>query len=115
MKKKIVCAMMCVAMVATSLVGCGSKADDTATDNAGTETTDDAAGDDAAAADDAAANAGSGKVYYLNFKPEQAEAWQDLAASYTEQTGVEGVVETASSGTYEDTWKSEMAKTEAPT
>ena len=41
MKKKIVCAMMCVAMVATSLVGCGSKADDTATDNAGTETTDD--------------------------------------------------------------------------
>ena len=47
MKKKIVCAMMCVAMVATSLVGCGSKADDTATDNAGTETTDDAAGDDA--------------------------------------------------------------------
>ena len=52
MKKKIVCAMMCVAMVATSLVGCGSKADDTATDNAGTETTDDAAGDDAAAADE---------------------------------------------------------------
>ena len=115
MKKKIVCAMMCVAMVATSLVGCGSKADDTATDNAGTETTDDAAGDDAAAADDAAANAGSGKVYYLNFKPEQAEAWQDLAASYTEQTGVAVVVETAASGTYEDTLKSEMAKSEAPT
>ena len=115
MKKKIVCAMMCVAMVATSLVGCGSKADDTATDNAGTETTDDAAGDDAAASDDAAANAGSGKVYYLNFKPEQAEAWQDLAASYTEQTGVEVVVETAASGTYEDTLKSEMAKSEAPT
>ena len=115
MKKKIVCAMMCVAMVATSLVGCGSKADDTATDNAGTETTDDAAGDDAAAADDAAANAGSGKVYYLNFKPEQAEAWQDLAASYTDQTGVEVVVETAASGTYEDTLKSEMAKSEAPT
>ena len=115
MKKKIVCAMMCVAMVATSLVGCGSKSDDTATDNAGTETTDEAAGDDAAASDDAAANAGSGKVYYLNFKPEQADAWKDLAASYTEQTGVEVVVETAASGTYEDTLKSEMAKSEAPT
>lgn len=116
MKKKIVCAMMCVAMVATSLVGCGSKADDTTTtDNAGTETTDDAATDDAAASDDAAANAGSGKVYYLNFKPEQADDWKELAASYTEQTGVEVVVETAASGTYEDTLKSEMAKSEAPT
>ena len=116
MKKKIVCAMMCVAMVATSLVGCGSKADDTATDNAGTETTDDAAaGDDAAASDDAAANAGSGKVYYLNFKPEQADQWVELAKEYTDETGVEVDVQTAASGTYESQLKSEMAKDEAPT
>lgn len=30
-----------------------------------------------------------GSVYYLNFKPEADQAWQDLAKTYTEQTGVE--------------------------
>ena len=60
-------------------------------------------------------NAEGGKVYYLNFKPEQAEQWVDLAAAYTEETGVEVTVVTAASGTYESTLKSEMAKTEAPT
>ena len=29
-----------------------------------------------------------GKVYYLNFKPESDAAWQDLAKTYTENTGV---------------------------
>lgn len=57
----------------------------------------------------------SGKVYYLNFKPEQDKQWQDLAAAYTEETGVEVVVLTAASGNYETTLKSEMAKTDAPT
>lgn len=61
------------------------------------------------------ASAEGGKVYYLNFKPEQAEQWEDLAAAYTEETGVEVTVVTAASGTYESTLKSEMAKTEAPT
>ncbi len=58
---------------------------------------------------------GSGKVYYLNFKLEQGQQWVDLAAAYTEETGVSVVVETAASGTYESTLKSEMAKTDAPT
>lgn len=115
MKKKIVCAMMCVAMVATSLVGCGSSADEGTTDGAATETTDDAADDtaEAEATDDTAS--ADGKVYYLNFKPEQADAWVDLAAAYTDETGVPVTVETAASGTYEQTLKSEMAKTDAPT
>ncbi len=26
-------------------------------------------------------------VYYLNFKPEQDAAWQELAAAYTAETG----------------------------
>ena len=56
-----------------------------------------------------------GSVYYLNFKPEQAEQWEDLAKIYTEQTGVEVNVLTAASGTYESTLKSEMAKDEVPT
>ena len=29
-----------------------------------------------------------GKVYYLNFKPEQDEQWQELAEQYTDETGV---------------------------
>ena len=44
-----------------------------------------------------------GSVYYLNFKPEADQAWQDLAATYTAQTGVKVKVVTAASGTYEQT------------
>ena len=62
-----------------------------------------------------AAPAAAGKVYYLNFKPEQDQAWQDLAASYTKQTGVPVTVVTAASGQYETTLMSEMAKSDAPT
>ena len=62
-----------------------------------------------------AAPAAAGKVYYLNFKPEQDQAWQDLAASYTKQTGVPVTVVTAASGQYETTLMSEMEKSEAPT
>lgn len=54
-------------------------------------------------------------VYYLNFKPEADQAWQDLAALYTEQTGIEVKVVTAASGTYEETLTAEMAKKAAPT
>lgn len=57
----------------------------------------------------------TGKVYYLNFKPEQADDWVALAKQYTEETGVQVDVQTAASGTYETTLKSEMAKSEAPT
>ena len=56
-----------------------------------------------------------GEVYYLNFKPEADEYWQELAETYTEETGVPVTVLTAASGEYEKTLKSEMAKTNAPT
>lgn len=58
---------------------------------------------------------GEGKVYYLNFKPEADEAWQNLAKAYTEETGTEVTVVTAASGQYETTLQSEMAKSDAPT
>ena len=61
------------------------------------------------------ADAGEGKVYFLNFKPEQDEAWQNLAKAYTEETGVPVTVQTAAEGTYEQTLTSEMNKTDAPT
>lgn len=61
------------------------------------------------------ASAATGKVYYLNFKPEADDQWQELAKLYTEETGVQVTVLTAASGTYETQLKSEMAKTDAPT
>ena len=54
-------------------------------------------------------------VYFLNFKPEADAAWQDLAAQYTKETGVEVKVVTAAGGNYADTLTAEMAKDEAPT
>ena len=53
----------------------------------------------------------AGKVYYLNFKPEQADDWVALAEDYTAETGVPVTVVTAASGTYESTLKSEIART----
>ena len=61
------------------------------------------------------ASSGSGSVYYLNFKPEQDEQWQELAKLYTKETGVPVKVITAASGQYEPTLKSEISKTGAPT
>ena len=57
----------------------------------------------------------TGSVYYLNFKPEFDGALQELAATYTEKTGVEVKVVTAASGQYSDTLTAEMGKSSAPT
>ncbi|WP_366002997.1 ABC transporter substrate-binding protein [uncultured Gemmiger sp.] len=92
-------------MTAGLLVGCGGGAASSSTP---------AASSDAPASSEAAP-AAAGKVYYLNFKPEQDEAWQKLAAKYTEETGVPVTVVTAASGQYETTLMSEMAKSDAPT
>ena len=48
-----------------------------------------------------------GSVYFLNFKPEADSAWQALAKTYTEKTGVTVKVVT--------TLTAEMAKKDAPT
>ena len=119
MKKKLLSAVLSAAMAATMLTGCGSS-NDTQTPSADTQTP--AADTQTPAADtqtpennDNASASGSGKVYYLNFKPEAAQQWEALAAKYTEETGVPVSVQTAASGTYESTLKSEIAKTEAPT
>lgn len=56
-----------------------------------------------------------GTVYYLNFKPEQDEAWQKLATKYTEETGVQVDVLTAAEGKYQETLTAEMDKNKMPT
>ena len=109
--------MLVMSMAASAMAGCGGSSDKEggsadatkapATDENKTSDDDAKTGDDEKTA--------SGSVYYLNFKPEQDQQWQDLAKAYKEETGVTVTVLTAASGTYEDTLKSELAKDEAPT
>lgn len=54
-------------------------------------------------------------VYLLNFKPESASAYEELAKKYEAETGVKVKVVTAAANTYEQTLKSEIAKSNAPT
>lgn len=54
-------------------------------------------------------------IYYLNFKPEVEKVWNEIASTYTEETGVPMKVVTAASGTYETTLKAEMTKSDSPT
>ena len=68
-----------------------------------------------APASEAPADGAAGSVYYLNFKPEADAAWQELAALYTEQTGVPVKVVTAASGEYSSTLTAEMDKSDMPT
>jgi raffinose/stachyose/melibiose transport system substrate-binding protein len=68
---------------------------------------------EAPAATTAPAQAG-GEIYYLNFKPEVADIYQKIGDEYKAETGVTLKVVTAASGTYEQTLKSEIAKTDAP-
>jgi raffinose/stachyose/melibiose transport system substrate-binding protein len=60
------------------------------------------------------APAEGGEVYFLNFKPEVSEIYNQIAEAYKEETGVTLKVVTAAAGTYEQTLKSEIAKADAP-
>lgn len=95
MKKKVVSVMLVASMLAAMTTGCGS-----------------ANGGDTQSS---AEKSGKGSVYFLNFKPETDQAWQNLAETYTDETGVDVTVLTAADGQYLTTLQSEMAKSEAPT
>ncbi|MCI1965969.1 MAG: ABC transporter substrate-binding protein [Oscillospiraceae bacterium] len=62
-----------------------------------------------------AESSGAKEIFFLNFKPEIAEVYKEVAADYEKETGVKVNVVTAASGTYEQTLKSDMAKSDAPT
>ena len=83
--RKLLSIMLVLVAIATVFVGCGEKKEE------------------------------KGSVYYLNFKPEQDAAWQELAKEYTEKTGVVVKVVTAAEGTYEQTLTAEIDKDAAPT
>jgi len=61
------------------------------------------------------AKKGEPGVYLLNFKPEIDAQWKEVAAQFTAETGIPMKVVTAASGTYEQTLRSELAKSEPPT
>lgn len=56
-----------------------------------------------------------GTVRYLNFKPEVASIYQELAEAYEKETGVKVIVETGANNSYESTLTSKMATKQAPT
>lgn len=85
-RKKLVALGLIASMMVGSFVGCGS----------GSKSDDK-------------------EIYFLNFKPEIADVYAQIAQDYEKETGVKVKVETAASGTYEETLKSEMSKDEAPT
>lgn len=58
----------------------------------------------------------TGKVYWLNQKPEDGTILEEeLIPAFTEETGIEAKVVTAGANTYENMLRSEIAKDEPPT
>ena len=104
--KKILAMLLALCMI-FALCACGSSAAPAATEAPAADAATEAPAEEAPAAE--------GSVYYLNFKPESDEAWQALAKTYTEQTGVPVKIVTAASGAYQETLTAEMDKSEAPT
>lgn len=112
--KRLLALGLAAVMTAGVLTGCGKDAAENVdvTDGAETDVEQSEGGE---VAEQPVSDAEGGSVYYLNFKPEQDEQWQELAAAYTNETGVEVTVVTAASGEYETTLMSEMGKSGAPT
>ncbi len=118
--KKLIAMLLALVMV-LGLAACASKTTDTTTTeqtpaaDTTTDTTDTTEAPADTEQDTTADTAATGSVYYLNFKPEADEAWQAIAKTYTEQTGVPVKVVTAASGTYDTTLAAELDKSSAPT
>ena len=54
-------------------------------------------------------------VRFLNFKPEVANVYEEIANAYEQEKGIKLEVETAASGNYEQTLTAKMGTDEAPT
>ena len=88
--------------LALAAAGCGGPASP-ATTAPGTDATD------------TTAAPAAGNVYFLNFKPEVADVYDQIVAEYKAETGIDVKVVTAASGTYQQTLTSEIAKSQPPT
>ncbi|MBD5134859.1 MAG: carbohydrate ABC transporter substrate-binding protein [Lachnospiraceae bacterium] len=106
MKKKLLSLTLCVAMAATVFAGCGSEDKDTKTEKK-TNAAEENNGGDSKGSD--------GQCYFLNFKPEAEQVFEEIAKKFTEEEGIDCKVVTAANNQYESTLKAEMAKSDAPT
>ena len=125
MKKILALSLVCC-MCAGALVGCNKNSGSSST-TSGSSTEKKADNSDSGEAANAKDNTGDtvevkgdaskGKVYWLNFKPEEAfdKTIKELAKTYKAKTGTDVKIVTAASGTYEQTLSGEMDKSEAPT
>lgn len=121
MMKKLLALALALTLV-LSLAACTQSSQPAASESPNAQTTESQAPETAnttAAASEAppaeTTASGGGRIYYLNFKPEIAEVYDRIAEAYKAETGNELVVVTAASGTYEQTLRSEIAKSDAPT
>ncbi|ROR29350.1 carbohydrate ABC transporter substrate-binding protein (CUT1 family) [Mobilisporobacter senegalensis] len=107
-QKRLIALLLTVVLSIGLLSACGKKEDakDTSDPAATTEDTTDEAAADTEKVDE---------IYFLNFKPEIAEVYDKIATDYEAETGIKVKVVTAASGTYEQTLKSEVAKSDPPT
>ena len=96
MMKKMLALVLAACLCLALLAGCGSNNTPAASGST--------SGTDAA-----------GRAFWLNFKPESDEVLQTIAQMYTEKTGVPVTVQTAASGTYNETLTAAMDKTDVPT
>ena len=109
--KKLIAAGIAASMSLLTLAGCGTAGN---TGNSGGDTAkEDTVKEDTAKKDTDEEDTGS--VYFLNFKSELSAEWEEVAGSFTKETGINMKVVTAGSGTYEQTLKSELSKKEMPT
>lgn len=92
--KKFLSILMAIMMIATLFTGCNRN------ENQGTTPQ---------------SNDGNTTIRFLNFKPEIATVYDEIAKAYKSETGNTLLVETAASGNYEQTLTAKMGTTEAPT
>ena len=96
--KKILSAFLCIAAISFAFAGCTGKAENNNNNN-----------------NTNANNAAVKSIRYLNFKPEIADKYQQIADEYEKETGIKVIIETAANNTYEQTLTAKMATDEAPT
>lgn len=108
--RKLLALTFTVVLAVGMLAGCSKEKDKDKQDNQNSGQSETPS--DQSASED---NDGKGRIYYLNFKPESAAAWEEIAKIYEQETGIPVKVVTAASGEYESTLKSEISKKDAPT
>jgi raffinose/stachyose/melibiose transport system substrate-binding protein len=111
MNKKLFTLISLVLIASFALAACGTAATPTEAPAAPVEP---AATEASAPTEVPAAPAAGEELYYLNFKPEVAETYAKIADAWKAETGNTLKVVTAASGTYEQTLKSEIAKSDPP-